>query len=235
MDDKADYGKRMEAVQKGDTPLAVFTIDEVTAVATRTMDRVRDEILRIVAILKDDNYLFGVANPVGDPVKTRLKDLAAIEKSLGGPVPLSFRAFHLAMGTVDLSPDPNAGSSTAFRDLEWLDPLQVAPLSVTRDFAAKEVTRLKKAWVEALRLPPDLFFAMSPDRKGRHDSEEDEPYMLEAFDQGADGLVRQGSRAPVPFVDYLRATLANGGFAKLDKHANAAELRERLSKGRILF
>lgn len=59
--------------------------------------------------------------------------------------------------------------------------------------------------------------------------------MLEAFDQGADGLVREGSRAPVPFVDYLRATLAVGGFAKLDEHPHAAELRERLSKGRIRF
>jgi hypothetical protein len=39
----------------------------------------------------------------------------------------------------------------------------------------------------------------------------------------------------LPFVDYLRATLANGGFAKLDKHELAAEVRERLAKGRILF
>ncbi len=214
---------------------AVFTIDEAAAVATRTMDRVKKEIARIVTILKDDGYLFGLESPVGAPEKTRVKDLAAIEKSIGRALPLSFRAFHLAMGTVDLSTDPNAGSSTTFRALEWLDPLQVAPLSVTRDLAAREVTRLKKAWVEALRLPPDLFFAMSPNRKGRHDSEEDEPYMLEAFDQGADGLVRQGSRAPVHFVDYLRATLANGGFAKLDEHPHAAELRERHSKGRILF
>ncbi len=191
--------------------------------------------MRVVAILRDDDYRFGLESPVGDPSKTRIKDLAAVEKSLGGPVPLSFRAFHLAMGTVDLSPDPDAVSSTTFQKLEWLDPLQVAPISVTRDLAAKEVTRTKKAWVEALRLPPDLFFAMSPDRKGRHDSEEDEPYMLEAFDRGADGLVRQGSREPVPFVDYLRATLANGGFAKLDEHERAAEVRERLAKGRILF
>ena len=215
--------------------IAALTIDEAGAVATRTMDRVRKEILRVVAILKDDDYRFGLEGPVGDPSKTRIKDLAAIEKSLGGPVPLSFRAFHMAMGTVDLSPDPDAMSSTTFQKLEWLDPLQVAPISVTRDLAAKEVTRTKKAWVEALRLPPDLFFAMSPDRKGRHDSEEDEPYMLEAFEQGADGLVRQGSREPVPFVDYLRTTLANGGFAKLDKHEHAAEARERLAKGRILF
>ena len=214
---------------------AVFTIDEAAAVATRTMDRVKKEIVRIVTILKDDGYLFGLESPVGAPEKTRIRDLAAIEKSIGSALPLSFRAFHLAMGTVDLSPDPNAGSSTTFRALEWLDPLQVAPLAVTRDLAAREVKRLEKAWVEALRLPPDLFFAMSPDRKGRHDSEEDEPYMLEAFEKGADGLVLQGSRAPVSFVDYLRATLANGGFAKLDEHPHAAELRERLSKGRILF
>ncbi len=52
---------------------------------------------------------------------------------------------------------------------------------------------------------------------------------------GPDGLVRQGSREAVPFVDYLRATLANGGFAKLDEHEHAAEVRERLAKGRILF
>lgn len=214
---------------------ALFTLEQAGAVATRTMERVRREILRVVAILEEGDYPFASKSPVGEPEATRTRDLAALEKSLGGRLPLSFRAFHLAMGPVDLSRDLDAMSSTMFQKLEWLDPLQVAPLSVTRDFAAKAVTRAKKTWVEALRLPPDLFFAMSPDRKGSHDSEEDEPYLLEAFDLGADGLVLQGSRAPVPFVDYLRATLANGGFAKLDQHAHAAEVRERLSKGRIGF
>ncbi len=213
----------------------VFTIEEAATVAAHTMDRVKQELLRVVAILKHDGYPFRLPSPVAAPEKTCARDLAAIERSLGCPVPLSFRAFHQAIGTVDLSRNEDAVSGTTLRKLEWLDPLQVAPISVTRDLATKEVARAKKAWVLALRLPPDLFFAMSPERKGRHDSEDDEPYMLDAFEQGADGLVRQGARAPIHFVDYLRSTLEDGGFARLGEHEHAADMRERLSVGRIRF
>jgi hypothetical protein len=48
-------------------------------------------------------------------------------------------------------------------------------------------------------------------------------------------MLRQGGRE-VPFVEYLRATVAAGGFARLDPKAkDLTKSRELLTKGRIAF
>ncbi len=78
-------------------------------------------------------------------------------------------------------------------------------------------------------------FAMSTERKGDTDQQEDGPYELEAFGQGADGVVRLRSDIVGPFVEYLRATMERGGFARIDRHEHGPELRARLSTGRIPF
>ncbi len=65
--------------------------------------------------------------------------------------------------------------------------------------------------------------------------QEDGPYELEAFGHGADGVVRLRSNIVAPFVEYLRATMARGGFASIDRHERGADLRARLTEESIRF
>jgi hypothetical protein len=233
--ERYEAGER-EAVwhEMRDVGTAAFEIEDAARVASATMRRVKQDIERVVAILRADSYPFA-EDPLPGPSKALAKDLAAIEKALGAPLPLSFRAFHEIVGPVDLRRHPTEMASSAFNYLSWSDPLQVAPSAVTRDFIASAAKASKRKWPEALRLPERLMFAMSPDRKGDTDQQEDGPYELEAFDHGADGVVRLRSNIVAPFVDYLRATMERGGFAGIDRHEHGPELRARLSEARIPF
>jgi hypothetical protein len=213
---------------------AALEIEDAARVASATMRRVKQDLERIVAILRADSYPFA-EDPLPGPSKVLAKDLAAMEKALGAALPLSFRAFHEIVGPVDLRRHPTAIAKSAFNDLSWSDPLQVAPSAVTRDFIATAAKASKRKWPEALRLPERLMFAMSPERKGDVDQQEDGAYELEAFGHAADGVVWLGGSLVAPFVEHLRATMERGGFARIDRHEHGPALRARLSAGRVPF
>jgi hypothetical protein len=203
-------------------------------VAKLTMKRLRTELERVVGVLEAGGCKFRVKSPVSAPPKRTARDLDAIEAALGSPLPLSFRAFHEEFGDgVDLTHDATARTNPHFTGLSSKDPLQVAPASVTRDFAVKEVARTSKQWAEALRRPPTLFLALGRERKEDLEQQDGSPYTLEVSGHAADGVVRR--RPARYFVDYLRATLASGGFAELDSHPYAGELRALLTANRIGF
>lgn len=214
--------------------VAVFEIEDAARVAAATMQRVKQDLARVVGILRADGYPFA-EEPLPGPTKAVAKDLAAIEKAVGAPLPLAFRAFHEIVGPVDLRRAKGTLAETSFNYLAAFDPLQIAPSAVSRDFVATAVKASKRRWVEALRLPVTVMIAMSPARKAEPDSEEDGPYELEAFGHGADGVVRLGGREIAPFVDYLRVTLADGGFGLLQRHERGPALRDLLTAGRVLF
>lgn len=214
--------------------VAVHESDEAKKVARLTMEGAKREIARVISILRDDGYPFSDVEPMPGPSTSTGKDLAALEKALGGPLPLSFRAFHEVVGAVNLARSASA-MSPSFPRIEWCDPLQIAPSFVTRDFAVDAVKAAKKKWIPALRRPPALFFGMSPSRKADPDREEDEPYMLHAAGEGADAAVRQWGRPAIAFLDYLRETIRSGGFTRLDTHDHAAEARARLTIGALPF
>jgi hypothetical protein len=221
-----------EMVQAG---LAVFECEEALMVARCTMDRVKQEIQRVISILHQGHYAFAQDKPMWLPSDTFVEDLDALEGLLGHPIPLSFRAFHETIGMVDLMTDSHGKPTSAFKHMKELDPLQVAPMEVMLDIAREALQTEESSWAPPLRLPIDLFFGMSPSRKADPDQDEDGPYLLETAGLGADGIVHRGNHPPISFIHYLRSTLAQGGFANLDAHPNAPTLRARLNEGRIPF
>ena len=211
-----------------------LAIEDAQRVTEATMNRVKRDIERAITALRELAYPFADEPLVGSG-RPSAKELAAIEKTIGAPLPLSFRVFHEIVGTVDLRRDHTLGVITHLDDLQWSDPLQVAPLAITRDFLATAHKASKRTWVEALRLPERLMIGMSPSRKGDPDQEDDGCYELEVFGHPIDGVVYLQGRVVGSFVDFLRATLRHGGFAALDRPENGAELRAKLTAGHIGF
>ncbi|MFT3713645.1 MAG: hypothetical protein QM817_38800 [Archangium sp.] len=205
--------------------------ERARASVERTMLGVKRELERVIAALRELEYPFAFA-PIEPAGKSMAKDLAAMEKILGAPLPLSYRLFHELIGGVDLCRDHTLGVISRLGDLQWSDPLQVAPLDVARDFLVSADKASKRKWVEALRVAPRLMLGMSPDRKGHPDQEDDGGYELEVVGHPIDGVVYLQGRPVGSFVEYLRSTLKSGGFAALSKRPkNSAQLRKKLTAG----
>lgn len=213
---------------------AALAIEDAARVAEETMKRVKRDLERVVATLRKLEYPFA-EEPLPGPDKATAKELAAIEKACGAPLPLSFRAFHEVVGTVDLRRDPSVGVISRLGDLQWSDPLQVAPPGITREFLASAVKAAKRKWVEALRLPERLMFGLSPSRKGHPDQEDDGAYELDVSGQPVEGVVYLQGIAVGSFVDHLRRALRNGGFSALDRPKNGAALRAKVTADPIAF
>jgi hypothetical protein len=114
--------------------------DEAYAVARETMTRARQNIERIVAFLRENDYIFGFSRrpegeaaasgfPVWQPPTPESDALLAQLTAEVGPLPLSFRAWHEIVGTVSLR-GGFPGDWDQNDSLPMNDPLMVAPLDL---------------------------------------------------------------------------------------------------------
>jgi hypothetical protein len=177
------------------------------AVAKETMRRVRDNIGTLVARLRAIGYQFARPDSAYLPSDRRaVEQIKPIEESLG-PLPLSLRAFYEVVGSIDFrqSTDqliqyhrPERSTATELELLGEEDPLVVAPLDELAEQAASANRR--------------LYFCFAPDEFHKANSSGGENYHVWLPDPRADFEIVGMYGTDERFVEYLRATLAQGGF-----------------------
>jgi hypothetical protein len=183
--------------------------EEAAAVARRTMERFAGTLTEIVARLQKGGYALADAKgAVRRAAPDAPKKIAALEKRLGGPLPLSLRAFYEVLDGVDLREDEGEGSdaSSPFEGFGHLDPLVIVPLA-TLAAEAKEAGAGGGAEV-GVYLAPTTAHKYDPD----DDVPDDRPLLAVLPDAGADARLRMQGARERHLVDYLRAAVKGGGF-----------------------
>jgi hypothetical protein len=215
-------------------------VDEASAVARATMDRVQQNLSRIAEVLRKKKYAFSKtgkkALPGADPkVAAQIK---ALEKRAGAPLPLSLRAFYEVVGPVDFTEKYEAtytDKTAFFAGYGKKDPIMVESaklaLGLAADYAAREAQL-----PQDLRRPLQISIGLDPERKAENEGSNDEPWEMEIEGHGADGILHQAKRS-LAFVVYLRRSIGAGGFLGLadDDTAETAQQRELLGDGFVPF
>ncbi|WP_437994369.1 hypothetical protein [Sorangium sp. So ce145] len=212
-------------------------LDEAAAVARSMMTRVRTNLERIVEALKKRKYAFAAGSAkkaFPGPSAKAGKELAAIEELLGGPLPLSLRAFYEVVGSVDLTEVFDAkydDKALFFSGYGQFDPIVVFRPAATLEILRPRVAAEERHLPELRRPIKKLEIGTDPAHKAAPTNPNDWTYSVEVQGTAADGLLRQGDRS-MPFVDYLRAVLRSGGFLALadQPHERVWRQREALTK-----
>jgi hypothetical protein len=180
------------------------------AVAKETMRRARHNVERLVARLHAIGYEF--ANPKAahvPPATDVRKTIATIEETLG-PLPLSLRAFYEVVGSVDFTQAdgqlvrrhrPERATAAELELLGEEDPLVVDPIGRLEEEFARERTRWGR-----------LYFCFAPDEFHKAGYSGGENYHVWLPDPYAEFEIVGMYGIEEPFVAYLRATFAHGGF-----------------------
>jgi hypothetical protein len=180
------------------------------AVAKETMHRVRQNVENLVARLHAIGYEFADPQAVHVPAATDVRPrIASIEETLG-PLPLSLRAFYEVVGSVDFTQAdgqlvrhhrPERATATELELLGEEDPLVVDPIWRLEEEFARERTRWGR-----------LYFCFAPDEFHKAGYSGGENYHVWLPDPYADFEIVGMYGIEEPFVAYLRATFAHGGF-----------------------
>jgi hypothetical protein len=207
---------------------------EAQAVAAEMMGRARENIERIIATLQAKKYPFDAKSAkraLVPPDAKSAKAIAAMEKLLGGPLPIALRAFYEAIGGVTLMEAASAGKAddpSIFAGYGELDPLVVAPPATALE-ALQEEAKENERFPPVLRAAlTNIYLGYGALAKADRSIEDDDPYTLRITGEGADGTVLQRGME-LPFVDYLRRCLQAGGFLRLpDQPADATRRQRKL-------
>jgi hypothetical protein len=177
------------------------------AVALETMTVARRNVEMLVERLGKAGYRFAYPESVHVPPTTNTpREIEEIETRLG-PLPLSLRAFYEAVGSVDFVQSwkqlihyyrKERESATEIEILGEEDPLVVAPLSLIGDEKRKQGGR--------------VYFCFAPDEFHKANYSGGENYHVWLPDPRADFEIVGMYEIEETFVEYLRATFANGGF-----------------------
>ena len=199
----------------GDQALGQDHAADAAAVAYETMERVAGNVRTLADRLQglgyrfvypgSDGGFFGLRKarahePHVPPATDVSGTISAIEQAIGGPLPLSLRAFFEVVGEVNFNGDH---PSIAPPDSEVApDPLMVCSaeealaMLESEDFDDEDGSRIEFA----------------PDALHKANVSGGSPYSIAVPNPAADALVEDGPRG-VTFVEYLRtAILAWGGF-----------------------
>jgi hypothetical protein len=180
------------------------------AVAKETMQRARRNVERLVARLHAIGYQF--ANPQDahvPPITDVRAMIASIEETLG-PLPLSLRAFYEVVGSVDFTQadgqlvryhQPERETATELELLGEEDPLIVYPIWRLEEEIARGRARRGR-----------LYFCFAPDELHKAGYSGGENYHVWLPDPYTDFEIAGMYGIDEPFVAYLRATFAHGGF-----------------------
>jgi hypothetical protein len=159
------------------------------------------------------------------PHRKDAKVSARIEEITGSPVPPSIQAFWEIVGGIDFVWDyqknaspPDLGVGV---ELDQMDPLAVDP--------PQTVTYLFEEWEEARSgVAPELLdpfsLDLAPDFLHKANISGGAPYRIELPFTGADPVFANEEHA-LPFVDYLRLAFRWGGFPRLERHAERADVK----------
>lgn len=214
---------------------------QARAVARETMRRVRHNVEVVFDRLNRFGYAF--ANPEAafvPPPPDTPERLALIEQILG-PLPLSLRAFHEVVGSVDFTQStaqlvrydrPERPQATDIELLGEEDPLAVASLHELE--------------AEAESAEGDLSFCFAADEFHKAGYSGGEGYHVRLPDSRADFEIIGMYGIDERFVEYLRATFAHGGFrgraqllegdeSRCRKAAPNLAVARRLAEGLLSF
>lgn len=218
-------------------------IAEARAVADEIMKRVRENLERIVGVLKGKKYkLRKGAKALAAPGPKTDAQLEQIEALLERPLPLSVAAFHRVVGEVSLLEKPDSGDGPWFEGFGRFEPLSPAPLKEALSELQKDAKE-EKGYPAPLRRRLDrLYFSDDPDfLEQPGEAGNDRPVYLELLGRDADAVVEippeakaGGAPERVGFVEYLRRYIRGGGFLRLPEQ-DTQKQREALMKGFLPF
>jgi hypothetical protein len=209
-----------ELVDAGDAVRQDALAADAFAVAYETMERVNENVHRLVERLAGLGYCFSAKTPHQPPAKRTWKQLQQLER-LVGPLPLSLRAFYDVVGAVDLS--GRHGTLTPRDSSIAPDPLVVYGV----DDALQEA--------ESLDDDEGGEITIAPDDLHKENVSGGDPYTLAVPDGRADAIVLN-ERHGLPFVDYLRLCCRLGGFPGYDGvDRGVPEELDRLRAGLLEF
>jgi hypothetical protein len=178
---------------------------DARAVARETMTRVRRNAEQLIASLRELGYEFRPETWMPQPLLTpRLADLALIdelEDRVGGPLPLSVRAFYENVGPISLR-----GRHPQW-ELEYPDELILDPL-----IDLHERLILRSEYDPSLT---GFELDLAPDYLHKADVSGGAPYAIALPNPAAD-IPFENERHGTTFVDYLRIAFRHGGFPGLD-------------------
>lgn len=187
---------------------------EAWAVAQETMRRVRHNIELLIPRLDWLGYCFGEVwdfeGPNGtasDPIflpppPDTARALDKLEERVGGPLPLSLRAFYLEIGGVNF-----IGTYPAWRYFD-IDPLYVSSLADAEGSSLDSEPEPRADGLTELSLSPDSCM--------KYEVSGGDGYFLLVPNASIDGLFDDG-RHNTTFVDYLRICFRSGGIPDLER------------------
>jgi hypothetical protein len=210
--------------------------DEATAVARLTMARFADDLDTIVERLDKGGYVLAdQKNAVRRAAPDAAKKIAALEKRLGGPLPVALRAFYEVFDSIDLREETESGTAwdSPFLELGRADPLVIIPIAQLA-IEAKDAGAARGADVEVY-LAPTRAKKFDPDQEEVDDC----PLHVVLPDAGADARLRMWKERERWFVDYLRTAVMGGGFVGVVRDgailARHAAVIRRVTRGLAPF
>jgi hypothetical protein len=210
-----------EIVALGDVVREEPARADAEAVAREMMGRVRRNIERLVPRLRERGYGFTNADPLTTPDKNVAGYLAAMEE--WGPLPMALRIFWEIVGEVSLEGALPDGAEELGQTQSPLSPLTVAGPLPSFD-----------EWMEAYEAEePAAYLVICSDPEGILGTftlpgpclSADTELLMEEQD------VLPGPFGPMLFVDYLRLSLANGGFPSFAYGNPDTQIIESLTEG----
>jgi hypothetical protein len=202
----------------GEGVRAEGVVEQAQEVAREMMRRLQKNVEIIAAALEKGRYNFAAKKPVVLARVDAPKKITALEKTLGGPIPLALAAFYEVFESVSLAEDPE-GMTDAYTidpELGRSDPLVIVSLAIlAKDLAEQANSASRCAYV-------------APDWLTKYDVNDEypdeHPARMLVPDAGADAKLDTQQGPPIFFVDYLRAYVQRGGFYRLDAAKNQNEI-----------
>jgi hypothetical protein len=233
-----------EVRRLGPTVRNLDVFSEAYAVARETMERARHNVALLAQRLSELGYQFADPKNAHVPPSGDEPRLIAEIEELIGPLPLSFRAFHEVVGSVNFCqsldqlvhwwPEERRAKASELEVLGEEDPLFVLPLaSLHQDLMAARASDRKRGnyarygWREVGK--ERWYCWLAPDEFHKANYSGGEDYNLFIPDPGADFRIRDlflgVSDEPEEdrewFVDHLRKVFESGGFrGKNDEHSH---------------
>lgn len=195
-------------------PIGGSLRDEAAAVAEATMKRARNNVARITARLHASGYPFdNTLPPRTEPSGGVEEDIARIEEAAAGPCPIALAAFWRVVGEVYWKHS---------EDVDRVDPpwgdLPIAecdPLCV--DGARTARTSIETLVEDRQDFAEPLFLDLAPDYLHKANISGGAPYGMTLPSELADPIF-ENEEHQLPFIDYLRLCLRNGGFSRFDRY-----------------
>jgi hypothetical protein len=200
--------------------------DEALAVAAETMARVRRNADVLAERLAARGWHALSGSLRSEPSAQGARVVQRIEHFTGAALPASLRAFWQVVGGIDLVWDHADGEKAPdlllALDISRMDPLAVAP--------AERVEYVLEEWRDQRAdIDPELAdpfrLDLAPDAVHKATGGGGGPaYAIELPFLGADPPFANEPHN-LPFVDYLRLAFRWGGFPRLEKHGDLAEVK----------